>query len=140
MSTRLRPALAVLVVGVAALVTAPLSLASGPILPTKDPFYAYSKSLKHVAPGTILRERTVTLAENGAATPITATQLLYRTTGELGQPTVTVATVIRPTVHLGPTKISPTRPRTTRSAPSAIRHTRSRAATRATAPPPPRNR
>jgi hypothetical protein len=91
--------------GAAALIAAPLSYANGPMLPTKDPFYAYSRSLEQIARGTILRRRTVMLAENGAATSITATQLLYRTTGELGQPTVTVATVIRPALALGPTKI-----------------------------------
>jgi hypothetical protein len=101
----LRTTLAIIGAGVAALVAAPLSYASGPTLPTKDPFYAYARPLTHIAPGTILRRRTVTLAENGTATSLTATQLLYRTTGELGQPTVTVATVIRPALQLGPTKI-----------------------------------
>jgi hypothetical protein len=70
--------------------------AAGPALPSNDPFYRYSGPLSVVAPGTVLRQRTVTLAEAGMSTPATATQVLYRTTGELGQPTATVATVIRP--------------------------------------------
>jgi hypothetical protein len=70
--------------------------AGGPALPSNDPFYAYSGSLSTIAPGAVLRHRTVTIAEGGHPTPLTGTQLLYRTTGELGQRTVTVATVIRP--------------------------------------------
>lgn len=97
--------LTIVLASLGALLAAPAAFASGPTLPTKDPFYSYSRSLRRIAPGTILRERTVTLAENDNATPITATQLLYRTTGELGQRTVTVATVVRPTVPPGPTKI-----------------------------------
>ncbi len=106
MSTQLSATLAGALATVAMLVAASLATASGGhAFPTKDPFYSYSGSLKKVAPGTILKRRTVTLAQSGSATPITATQLLYRTTGELGQPTVTVATVVRPTPQIGPTKI-----------------------------------
>jgi hypothetical protein len=72
------------------------SALAAPTLPSSDPFYSYSGSLANVAPGTVLRQRTVNVAENGNTTPITATQLLYRTTGELGQPTATVSTIIRP--------------------------------------------
>lgn len=74
----------------------PAARAAGPPLPSADPFYAYSGSLGPVAPGTVLRSRAVQVAEAGASTPVTATQVLYRTTGERGQPTVTVATVLRP--------------------------------------------
>ncbi len=81
----------------AVLAAPPASAASGPKLPTHDPFYRYSRSLRNVRPGTILRKRKVKIAESGSSTPITATQVLYRTTGQLGQPTVTVATIIRPT-------------------------------------------
>jgi hypothetical protein len=74
-----------------------LAVAStGPALPSSDPFYMYSGSLASVAPGTILRRRTVSISESGTSTPISATQVLYRTTGQLGQPTATVATVLRP--------------------------------------------
>jgi hypothetical protein len=50
----------------------------------------------------VLKERPVTIVISGSQRPFSAFQVLYRTSGELGQPTVTVATVIRPT------KVSPT--------------------------------
>jgi hypothetical protein len=100
-------AAAMLMVGsVMALATAPRAAAtSGALPPSSDPFYTYSGSLAHVAPGAVLRRRTVSVAESGSATPISATQVLYRTTGELGQPTATVATIIRPTTQPVVTKI-----------------------------------
>jgi Secretory lipase len=94
--------LAAIVLGYAALAaTATVSsagaapAASKPVLPSKDPFYRWSKPLGAVAPGTVLRRRTVTLAPaiDGVTT---ATQVLYRTTSQLGAPIATVATIIRP--------------------------------------------
>lgn len=84
---------------------APAIAGTAPPPPTSDPFYSYSGSLSAVAPGTVLRSRSVNVAENGSATPIKATQLLYRTTGEQGQATATVATIIRPAVPIGTTKL-----------------------------------
>src|SRR4051812_31225835 len=77
----------------------PLSRAATRPLPSQDPFYAYSGSepLETVAPGTVLKHRSVQLSLAGAATPIAADQLLYRTTDQLGQATVTVTTVLQPT-------------------------------------------
>jgi hypothetical protein len=101
----MRPRLWIVVAVVApALAQTGAAAASGPALPTSDPFYAYTGStpLGSIAPGTVLKQRTV--AVSGSLTETTATQLLYRTTGELGQPTVTVATVVRPLVG-GSTKI-----------------------------------
>jgi hypothetical protein len=72
------------------------SHAASPTLPTLDPFYSYTGPLSGVAPGTVLRKRTVTVAEGGNSTPIAATQVLYRTADQQGQPSVTVATVLRP--------------------------------------------
>jgi hypothetical protein len=82
----------------AALLAAPAVAASGPPLPTSDPFYTYtgSAALTDMAPGAILKQRQITLIDAGTSTPVNATQVLYRTTGQLGQPTVTVATVIEP--------------------------------------------
>ncbi|MDX6285173.1 MAG: hypothetical protein QOG53_658 [Frankiales bacterium] len=74
--------------------------ASGPpVTPDHDPFYTYTGSipLKQIPPGTVLKQRSVKLALGGRSTPVNAQQLLYRTTGQLGQPTVTVTTVIKPT-------------------------------------------
>jgi hypothetical protein len=81
------------------------SAGADPVLPSADPFYTWTGSLAAVAPGTILRQRTIPHADLGTTTPLAATQLLYRTTGEHGQPTVTVTTVIQPLTAAGPTKI-----------------------------------
>jgi secretory lipase len=94
---------AALVLAALVIVPAAPAAASPPTLPAQDPFYAYSGPLTQIEPGTVLRTRTIQVAENGTPTPLTATQVLYRTTGELGQPTVTVATVLKPA--LVPTKI-----------------------------------
>ncbi len=58
--------------------------------------YSYASPLASRAPGTVLRSRTVTVAWVGLPTPVTATQLLYRTTSQQGAPTVTVTTVLQP--------------------------------------------
>ena len=69
---------------------------SGPPLPTQDPFYSYdSARLASIAPGSVLRSRTVTVDWAGLSTPVTAIQLLYRTTTELGAPAATVTTVLQ---------------------------------------------
>jgi hypothetical protein len=78
--------------------------ATGPTPPGQDSFYRYSGPLGKIAPGTVLRTRTVTVT--GVSVPVTATQILYRTSGELGQATVTVTTLLRSTTSaLRPTKI-----------------------------------
>ena len=70
--------------------------AGGPALPSQDPFYTYSGSLAGVTPGTVLKTRTISEVDLGTTIPVSATQVLYRTTGEQGQPTATVATIIVP--------------------------------------------
>ena len=85
------------------LLVSPIALPSAtgaPALPSQDPFYRYSgsKRLETVPPGTVLKHRSVQLALGpGNSTPISAEQLLYRTTGQRGQPTATVTTVLQPT-------------------------------------------
>jgi hypothetical protein len=76
----------------------PAALSSTPLPPNQDPFYSYSGStpLADIAPGTVLNQRSVQVALGTNSTPITAEQLLYRTTGELGQPIATVTTVLLP--------------------------------------------
>ncbi|MGH9060560.1 MAG: lipase family protein, partial [Acidimicrobiales bacterium] len=93
------------VVTVIALAATSSSAAASPTVPSSDPFYSYSGSLDQIAPGTVLRQRTVTIAESGTSTPISATQVLYRTTGQLGQPTATVATILRPATQPLVTKL-----------------------------------
>lgn len=64
-----------------------------------DPFYQYTGStpLASIAPGTVVKTRTVPYHIVGFATPLKATQLLYRATNAQGQPTVNVTSVIQPT-------------------------------------------
>jgi Secretory lipase len=83
------------------------SSTSGPLLPSQDPFYRYtgSEPLKDIAPGTVLDERAIDLAVGTTSTPVSAEQLLYRTTGERGQPTVTVTTVIAPLGDVSPPRL-----------------------------------
>jgi len=82
-----------------ALVTAGAASAA-PAPPTRDPFYVPSGSPATVAPGTVLRARAIAI--NLAGLPgLTGTQVLYRTTNQLGQASATVATIIRPPVPTG---------------------------------------
>jgi hypothetical protein len=87
------------------LIAAP-GASAAPTLPSQDPFYSYSGSLAHVAPGTVLRTRSVKITAGKLTVPFSASQVLYRTTGELGQPTVTVATIIKPLLGLLPKVVS----------------------------------
>ena len=68
----------------------------GPLVPTTDPFYRWRRPLRHDAPGTVLRARSVSVARAEISTPVKVTQLLYVTTDELGHRTVAVATVVHP--------------------------------------------
>ncbi len=77
--------------------------------PQQDPFYTYTGStpLASIAPGTVLNTRVEPYHVVGIPLPITAVQLLYRSTGELGQPTVNVTSVLLPPLRFGtPTVIS----------------------------------
>jgi len=86
---------------------APAARAASPTPPAQDPFYTYSGStpLSQIAPGTVLNKRGVSLTIEGLTVPVSTEQVLYRSTGELGQPTVTVTTIIRPLLSLLGTKI-----------------------------------
>lgn len=75
--------------------------------PQTDPFYTYQGStpLADIAPGTVLKTRTLSYHVLGVPLPITAVQLLYRSTGMLGQPTVNVTSVLEPLIQLGTPKV-----------------------------------
>jgi hypothetical protein len=75
--------------------------------PEQDPFYSYDGPipLRELAPGTVLKTRIVLYHVAGLPLPDTAVQLLYRSTGELGQPTVNVTSVLRPVAHVGAPKV-----------------------------------
>jgi hypothetical protein len=92
------------------MVTAAVALALAGVAPTAggspafhapqrtDAFYSYTghKPLSKIPPGTVLKRRTAQLSIGPLPTPVTALQLLYRTTDQLGDPTATVTTVIAP--------------------------------------------
>ena len=66
--------------------------------PKKNPFYAYHGvvALADIAPGTVLKTRTLAYHVAGVPLPVKAVQLLYRSSGETGQPTVNVTSVLEP--------------------------------------------
>jgi Secretory lipase len=78
--------------------------------PAEDPFYKYEgkpAALRHLTPGTVIKTRTVKFHMAEIELPITAVQLLYRSTSELGKPTVNVTSVLLPPASLGePTVLS----------------------------------
>jgi hypothetical protein len=90
---------------VSALVTSLPAHAATPS-PTVDPFYQYtaSKSLKDIKPGTVLKTRTVPYHVLGLPLPLKATQLLYRSTDQLGKPSVNVTSVISSPGHTKPAR------------------------------------
>jgi hypothetical protein len=75
--------------------------------PEEDPFYKYEGTtpLSAIAPGTVLKTRAESYHVVGIEVPVLAIQLLYRSTGELGQPTVNVTSVLEPPARLGPPTI-----------------------------------
>ncbi len=81
-----------------------LPVARAAVPPQQDPFYAYQGSipLAKIAPGTVLKTRVLPYHVAGLALPVDAVQLLYRSTGEIGQPTVNVTSVLQPPLRLGP--------------------------------------
>jgi hypothetical protein len=77
--------------------------------PAQGSFYAYTGStpLADKAPGTVLKTRTLSYHVAGIALPVRVVQLLYRSAGSLGQPTVNVTSVLEPPVpSLSPRAVS----------------------------------
>src|ERR1700754_4464905 len=70
--------------------------------PAQDPFYSYDGTtpLAQIAPGTVLKKRTTSLHVVGIPTLIKAVQLLYRSTGQRGQATVNVTSILKPPLAL----------------------------------------
>ena len=79
------------------LATATAATAATSSAATTDSFYTYDGSapLSSFAPGTVLKTRTLPYQFEGIATPVTAIQLLYRTTDAQGRPSANVTTVVR---------------------------------------------
>lgn len=88
---------AAMAITAAPLATATAASAAAPGTATTDSFYSYDGStpLSAFAPGTVLKTRTLPYHVEGISTPLTAIQLLYRTTDALGQPSANVTTVVR---------------------------------------------
>jgi Secretory lipase len=72
------------------------------LTPEQDPFYKYQGStpLANLGPGTVLKTRTLSYHLAGLPLPVKAVQLLYRSTGETGQPTVNVTSILKPPLAL----------------------------------------
>jgi hypothetical protein len=104
---RCRRAIGAALVATLLVVAGPVADAGPRPQPSEDPFYRYdgSEPLGSIPPGTVLNHRTVHVSLGaGNATPVDAEQLLYRTTGQLGEPTATVTTVlVPPTAPVAPT-------------------------------------
>ncbi len=77
------------------------------VSPEQDPFYEYQGAapLSAIPPGTVLKTRSLPYHVLGIPLPLTAVQLLYRSTGELGQPTVNVTSVLLPPRRSGPPSV-----------------------------------
>jgi hypothetical protein len=105
----LRRPLAALTLAIAMLavaLAAPLAQAAPP-KPGQDPFYRYEAAtpLSQIAPGTVLKTRTLPYHVAGLPLPVTAVQLLYRSTSQTGEATVDVTSVLRPPLAAGTPKV-----------------------------------
>ncbi|MFJ9371193.1 lipase family protein [Nocardia sp. NPDC101769] len=82
----------------AALMTTTSAMLAPQAHASTDPFYEYSgqQPLSEITPGTVLATRTVPYHLSGVATPLTAVQLLYRTTDAQQRPSVNVTSVLIP--------------------------------------------
>ncbi|PYC87659.1 triacylglycerol lipase [Streptomyces tateyamensis] len=90
--------LATAVAAVVAATAAPVATAvASTASATGDAFYQYDGStpLASYAPGTVLKTRQLSYHVVGIATPVTAVQLLYRSTDAQGRPSANVTTVVR---------------------------------------------
>lgn len=98
-----------MVLAVAALCVVLLAPARAAALtpPDQDPFYRYDGAtpLAQIAPGTVLKTRSLPYHVAGLPLPVKAVQLLYRSTGMTGEPTVNVTSVLLPPLRLGAPKV-----------------------------------
>lgn len=70
---------------------------------TPDPFFQYTDStpLADIAPGTVLKTRTISAYIAGIKTSVKATQIVYRSTDAMQRPTANVTTVFAPDCKSG---------------------------------------
>jgi hypothetical protein len=95
-------ALVVAALAVAGLVGAPAPVARAGTTAARGPQYAYTgrTPLARLAPGTVLKSRTLSYHVAGIALPVRVIQLWYRSAGALGQPAVSITSVLEPPVPL----------------------------------------
>jgi hypothetical protein len=85
-------------VGLMLAMASALPTAGLPLPPADDPFYQPPAGFESEEPGTILKQRDVTVAFLGLIpNPVDAYQLLYRTTAINGSAIATVTTIFKPT-------------------------------------------
>jgi pimeloyl-ACP methyl ester carboxylesterase len=101
---RMRGVGAVLTVVVAGLAGTAAWAATSLPAPTSDPFYSPTGAWQSAAPGSVLKVRQVKITLAGTADLYSGTEVLYRTTNQLGEPSATVATIIHPLAS-GPMKL-----------------------------------
>lgn len=72
-----------------------------------DDFFVYSgnRPLASFAPGDVLKTRNVQYHILGIPTPLTVTQVLYRSTGQLNEPVANVTSIMRPLNASGSPKV-----------------------------------
>lgn len=80
------------VVGVVSTLVAAPASAEGPGFFT----YSGSRPLSSFAPGEVIKTRTVPFHLAGIATPLTAVQVVYRSTNAMGEPVANATSVLRP--------------------------------------------
>jgi hypothetical protein len=99
--------LAALIALTVATLVAVVPASSGAGTPLDDAFYQYTGAtpLAQIRPGTVLKTRTLPYHIIGLALPIQTTQLLYRTTSQIGTPEVSVTSVIKPLAPNGTPKL-----------------------------------
>jgi hypothetical protein len=99
----LRRAIVAMSLLTAAMLMAVSTAWAAPPTPEEDPFYDYAGTtpLAQVAPGTVLKTRTLSYHVVGIPLPVKAVQLLYRSTSQLGEPTVNVTSVLKPPLSIG---------------------------------------
>lgn len=85
----------------------PVAAQAAPPTPEQDAFYSYdgSRPLAEIAPGTVLKSRSLSYHVSGLPLPVKAVQLLYRTTGETGRPEVNVTSVLEPPLGGDPSQV-----------------------------------
>lgn len=100
----MRKLLLVIATSLAAICALLVPAYSAPTASPTDAFYHYSGTapLARIAPGTPLKTRVVNYSIQGLSLPLSAVQILYRTTNALGQPSVGATTVVRPLGATGP--------------------------------------